>query len=69
MTVPDPGLCTSCLHKRQLGNNRGSVFYMCERGLLDPDWAKYPRLPVFRCTGYEEQKQDSWPEGRAGESR
>ena len=22
---------------------------MCEQGIKDPDWPKYPRLPVLQC--------------------
>jgi len=35
-------------------NSRGSVFSLCERGLAgEPGYAKYPRLPVVRCAGFE----------------
>ena len=37
-----------------ISNTRGSVFSLCERGLLgEPGYAKYPRLPVVRCAGFE----------------
>ena len=32
---------------------RGSVFYLCERALTDTSYAKYPRLPVVQCRGYD----------------
>jgi hypothetical protein len=28
---------------------------MCERAKTDPRFAKYPRVPVERCPGYEER--------------
>src|SRR5262249_14138390 len=48
------GLCINCKHMRRLLSERGSTFYMCERGLREPSFAKYPRLPVEECRGYEE---------------
>jgi hypothetical protein len=29
---------------------------MCERAKTDPRFAKYPRIPVERCPGYEERE-------------
>lgn len=46
------GLCTTCAHQRLIRSGRGSTFSMCERGLKDPDWPKYPQLPVLRCPRY-----------------
>jgi hypothetical protein len=48
------GLCGICAHVRVIRSGRGSMFLMCERGLRkEPGYAKYPRLPVVRCAGYE----------------
>ena len=47
------GLCKTCRHVRIVANARGSVFYMCQLADTDPRFAKYPRLPVIRCAGYE----------------
>lgn len=30
-----------------------STFIMCTRGLTDPDYRKYPTLPVRACRGFE----------------
>jgi hypothetical protein len=49
------GLCDSCRHQRIVRNTRGSTFSMCERSKTDPRFPKYPRLPVERCSGYEER--------------
>jgi hypothetical protein len=33
---------------------RGAVFSLCERSRSEPDrYARYPRLPVERCDGFE----------------
>jgi hypothetical protein len=47
------GLCENCTHRKEIRNDRGSLFILCRRGLLDPAWPKYPRLPVLRCAGFE----------------
>jgi hypothetical protein len=47
------GLCDSCRHQRIVRNTRGSSFSLCERSRTDPDFPRYPRLPVSECRGYE----------------
>jgi hypothetical protein len=47
------GLCDSCAHQRVVKNTRGSTFSMCERSKTQPEYPKYPRLPVRGCPGYE----------------
>jgi hypothetical protein len=47
------GLCDRCVHQKLIKSGRGSVFSMCRLGLADPDWPKYPRMPVERCTRFE----------------
>ena len=50
----DPiGLCATCRYVRIVPSARGSTFYLCRRSEFDPRFAKYPRLPVVRCVGYE----------------
>ncbi len=49
---PDPGLCQNCQHARCIESDRGSVFFRCELSFEDSRFAKYPRLPVFVCSGY-----------------
>jgi hypothetical protein len=51
----DPGLCGDCSHCRRVESSRGSVFVFCELSLSDPSFAKYPRLPVLSCRGYEKK--------------
>lgn len=46
------GLCERCALMRPMQNDRGSKFYLCERSATDPNFPKYPRLPVIECAGY-----------------
>jgi len=50
---PDAGLCATCRHARVQTAARGSVFWRCLRAETDPRFARYPRLPVHACAGYE----------------
>jgi hypothetical protein len=34
-------------------NTRGSVFSLCERSRTEPQFPRYPRLPVVACAGHE----------------
>ena len=50
----DPiGLCAACRHARVVQSSHGSTYYLCRLAETDPRFAKYPRLPVLRCAGYE----------------
>jgi hypothetical protein len=51
---PPAGLCDSCRHQRLVPNTRGSVFSLCERSRTEPEFRRYPRLPVLRCPGFEQ---------------
>lgn len=62
---PAAGLCDRCRHQRLVPNTRGSVFSLCERSREDPDFPRYPRLPVLRCEGFE-LRPPSGPARRAG---
>ena len=53
MAKPNAGLCDSCRHQRLVRNTRGSVFSLCDRSRTDPDYPRYPRLPVVSCEGYD----------------
>ncbi len=46
------GLCADCTHAAFIESDRGSVFLQCQLSFTDPDFAKYPRLPVLVCKGY-----------------
>jgi len=47
------GLCETCLHCRRITSDRGSIFYQCSRYAAEPQYPKYPRLPVLSCPGYD----------------
>jgi hypothetical protein len=47
------GLCADCRHARVQENARGSRFWRCLRAETDLRFARYPRLPVRECPGYE----------------
>jgi hypothetical protein len=47
------GLCVTCIFLRKIHSDRGSTFYLCQRSTTDPNFPKYPRLPVLQCRGYE----------------
>ena len=49
------GLCSDCVHARQLESARGSVFLLCNLSLTNPRFPKYPRLPVLTCDGYKKK--------------
>ena len=50
----NPGLCASCQFVRRICSAKGSDFWLCRRAELEPArFAKYPRLPVLSCTGWE----------------
>ena len=57
------GLCEGCAHQRLIRSGRGSAFSMCRIGLRDPDWPKYPRMPVTACPRFEART----PEGSGQE--
>jgi hypothetical protein len=50
---PAVGLCADCRHARAQETARGSRFWRCLRAEDDARFARYPRLPVVRCAGYE----------------
>jgi len=48
---------------RRMESARGSVFYLCQRSFAEPEYPKYPRLPVLRCAGYEQQDDTHFGDG------
>jgi hypothetical protein len=48
------GLCDRCAHQQLVQSGRGSLFSLCRQGLTDPDWPKYPRMPVLACPRFRE---------------
>jgi hypothetical protein len=60
------GLCDTCRHQRLVRTGRGSLFSMCLRSKDDTTFAKYPRVPVVACHGYE-RHEPAPPAGAASE--
>jgi hypothetical protein len=50
--LPKTGLCEHCVHARRVASARGSVFLLCLVHETNAAFAKYPRLPVVKCSGY-----------------
>jgi len=46
------GLCAGCRHARAVETPR-SRFWLCGLSATDSRFARYPRLPVLECPGYE----------------
>jgi hypothetical protein len=46
------GLCARCRHARQVATPR-SLFWLCELSRTDTSYARYPRLPMLKCPGFE----------------
>jgi len=51
------GLCARCVFARVVGSDRGAEFYLCGRAETDSRFAKYPRLPVMECVGFEKDTE------------
>ncbi len=60
----DPGLCGSCRLARLVTSDRGTVFWRCGLADADPRYAKYPRLPVMACEGWEDKRGGGKAGGR-----
>ena len=52
------GLCFDCQYTQPIESARGSTFYRCARSDTDPNFPKYPRLPVLQCPGYARKPED-----------
>lgn len=61
MQTLDAGLCDHCRHCKRTSSPRGSVFRLCLLHETDARFAKYPRLPVIRCDGYEKKNDEEAP--------
>jgi len=51
--MPRAGLCGNCQHARLIESDKGSVFVRCELSRVDPNFVKYPGLPVLVCGGFK----------------
>lgn len=59
---PHIGLCAVCQHVKVIQSAKGSFFIMCGRAKTDPRFSKYPVLPVIRCSGYEQRREEKDPQ-------
>jgi hypothetical protein len=55
------GLCDSCAHQQIVRNTRGSSFSLCRRSKTQPEYPRYPRVPVAACPGYERRAPATGP--------
>jgi hypothetical protein len=46
------GLCASCRFVEVITSSRGSTFYLCMLSATNPEFRRYPVLPVQACSGY-----------------
>ncbi len=56
---PSVGLCFDCAHAQTVPSARGSTFWLCGLSKFELGFAKYPPLPVLRCSGYKLANRDS----------
>jgi hypothetical protein len=49
---PHLGLCADCRHAESVASKR-STFLRCRLADTDERFARYPRLPVLACDGYQ----------------
>ena len=52
------GLCGRCAWARRVTSAKGSAFLRCGRSDDDPQYPRYPALPVARCAGFEQRSAD-----------
>jgi hypothetical protein len=47
------GLCSNCQNVKVIHSGRGPIYYLCQLAATNPQFPKYPRLPVLKCSGYQ----------------
>jgi hypothetical protein len=47
------GLCADCANAQKIRSDRGTKFILCRLSATDPNFPKYPRLPVMNCAGFK----------------
>jgi len=57
--VADAGLCASCRFSRTVVAKRRASYTRCARSDDDARYARYPKLPVLACSGYEPRLLES----------
>ena len=51
-----PGLCADCMHPKLNVTRVGTAYLRCTRAQWDTRLARYPRLPVMECVGFEQRQ-------------
>jgi len=52
------GLCARCVHAKVIRSSKQTTFYLCLKSVVDSRFARYPTLPVRRCSAYE--RDEAW---------
>jgi hypothetical protein len=52
----EPGLCRACRHAKLNQTRRGTAYLRCTRAAWDTALARYPRLPVTQCAGFQRRE-------------
>jgi hypothetical protein len=47
--VLQQSICSLCVERKIVRSGKGSVFLLCQAGISNPSWPKYPPQPVQRC--------------------
>ncbi len=50
-------LCSRCTQSRIITSGKGSVFLLCQIGVSQATWPKYPPQPIQRCQKFEPSKK------------
>ena len=58
------GLCADCRHAQGIESSRGSLFLLCTLSKIDSRFPKYPRLPVWTCSGYDPRSSSAGGQAR-----
>lgn len=58
---PHAGLCEECYLGSRVTSSRGSTFFLCKQSLVDPNYPRYPRLPVLQCEAYKPLAREAAP--------
>ena len=48
--------CLGCKYRRLITSGSGSVFLLCQYGLVEESWPKYPSQPVAECRHFQEAR-------------
>jgi hypothetical protein len=52
------GLCARCEFGRLFRSGHDVTFVSCERSRTDPDYPRFPTIPMVRCPGFQASGED-----------